>query len=74
MTSATILVVDDEPQIRRGVTWLKSHQRQTGRWFTPSQGWHTQHYIANAGTAFAILALHACGKIPGPRQGTKPPA
>ncbi|MFN0019583.1 MAG: squalene--hopene cyclase [Pirellulaceae bacterium] len=61
----------DDPQIRRGVTWLKEHQRASGRWFTPSQSWHTQHYISNAGTAYAILALHACGEIPGPRELAK---
>lgn len=57
--------------IRRGVTWLKEHQRASGRWFTPSQGWHTQHYISNAGTAYAILALHACGEIPSLREPAK---
>jgi squalene-hopene/tetraprenyl-beta-curcumene cyclase len=60
-----------DPRLRRGVAWLKSHQRESGRWFTPSQGWHTQHRIANAGTAFAVLALHACGEIPGPRHRAK---
>lgn len=54
----------NDPQIRRGVDWLKSHQRASGRWFTPSQGWHTEHRIANAGTAYAIIALHACGEVP----------
>src|SRR5262249_20751851 len=55
-----------DARLRRGVAWLKSHQRESGRWFTPSQAWHTQHRIANAGTAFAILALSACGEIPRP--------
>ena len=64
----------DDLRIRRGVAWLKSHQRESGRWFTPSQAWHTQNLIANAGTAYAVLALHACGEIPGLRMGTKPPA
>lgn len=67
-------VPQDDPRIRRGVAWLKSNQRESGRWFTPSQGWHTQHLISNAGTAYAVLALHACGEIPAPRQGSKPPA
>ena len=44
------------------------------RWFTPSQAWHTHNLIANAGTAYAVLALHACGEIPGPLRKTKPPA
>jgi squalene-hopene/tetraprenyl-beta-curcumene cyclase len=54
----------DDPRIRRGVAWLKANQRASGRWFTPSQAWHTQNLLANAGTAYAILALHACGEIP----------
>jgi len=57
-------VPTDDPRVRAGVTWLKTHQRASGRWFTPSQGWHTQHRISNAGSAFAVLALHACGEIP----------
>ncbi len=52
----------DEP-MQRGVGWLKSHQRESGRWFTPSQSWHTSHLITNAGTAYAVLALEACGEV-----------
>jgi squalene-hopene/tetraprenyl-beta-curcumene cyclase len=52
-----------DARVQRGISWLKTHQRQSGRWFTPSQAWHTQHLIANAGTAFAVLALDACGEI-----------
>ncbi len=51
--------------LQRGIEWLKANQRVSGRWFTPSQSWHTQNLIANAGTAYAVLALHACGEIPG---------
>lgn len=64
----------DDARIRRGVAWLKSQQRESGRWFTPSQAWHTHNLIANAGTAYAVLALHACGEIPGPLRKTNPPA
>ncbi len=64
-------VPTNDPRIRRGVTWLKEHQRASGRWFTPSQSWHTQHLVSNVGTAYAILALHACGEIPGPRGPAK---
>jgi squalene-hopene/tetraprenyl-beta-curcumene cyclase len=55
----------EDEHLRRGVAWLKTHQCTSGRWFTPSQGPHGQHLIANAGTAYAVLALHACGEIPG---------
>ena len=50
----------DEP-IRRGVAWLKSNQRESGRWFTRSLNNDKAHYVTNAGTAFAVLALEACG-------------
>ena len=55
-----------DSRLQRGLKWLKSNQRASGRWFTPSQAWHTQHLISNAGTAYAVLALFACGEIPSP--------
>jgi squalene-hopene/tetraprenyl-beta-curcumene cyclase len=51
-----------DPRLRRGIEWLKRHQRQSGRWFTPSQAWHKQNLVSNAGTAYAVLALHLCGE------------
>ena len=56
-----------DPRLQRGLAWLKSNQRASGRWFTPSQAWHTRHLISNAGTAYAVLALFACGEVPPPR-------
>jgi squalene-hopene/tetraprenyl-beta-curcumene cyclase len=50
-----------DPAIRRGIAWLSSHQRASGRWFTRSVNNDKYHYITNAGTAFAVLALRACG-------------
>jgi squalene-hopene/tetraprenyl-beta-curcumene cyclase len=55
----------DDPRIRRGVEWLKTRQRQSGRWYTRSLHSDGKHYLTHAGTAFALLALHACGeKLP----------
>lgn len=54
----------NDSRLQRGLAWLKQNQRESGRWFTPSQAWHTQHLISNAGTGYAILALFACGEIP----------
>ena len=53
-------------RLQRGIAWLKSNQRESGRWFTPSQAWHKQNLISNAGTAYAVLALEACGEVPLP--------
>ncbi len=54
------------PAIRRGVDWLKTHQRESGRWFTRSLSTDKNHYITHAGTSFAVLALDSCA------EGEKP--
>lgn len=50
----------DGDALRRGVAWLRGHQRESGRWFTKSLNTDAGHYIANAGTSFAVMALAAC--------------
>jgi squalene-hopene/tetraprenyl-beta-curcumene cyclase len=50
---------DKEP-VRRGVAWIKANQRESGRWFTRSVNADRAHYLTNAGTAYAVLALKAC--------------
>jgi squalene-hopene/tetraprenyl-beta-curcumene cyclase len=50
-----------DPAIQRAVGWLLANQRASGRWFTRSLNNDKEHYIACAGTAFAVLALRACG-------------
>ncbi|MES1213466.1 MAG: squalene--hopene cyclase [Singulisphaera sp.] len=50
----------DDPQIQRGIAWLKTHQRDSGRWFSRSLHADSKHYISHAGTAFAVMALAAC--------------
>jgi len=46
--------------LQRGVAWLSSNQRASGRWFTRSLNNDRFHYIAHAGTGFALMALQAC--------------
>jgi squalene-hopene/tetraprenyl-beta-curcumene cyclase len=46
--------------IERGVAWLKSHQRQSGRWITRSLKEDSQHFISHCGTAFAVMAIMEC--------------
>jgi squalene-hopene/tetraprenyl-beta-curcumene cyclase len=52
----------DDPAAAKGVAWLKANQRASGRWFTRSLNNDKAHYVTNAGTAFAVLALDACGE------------
>ena len=53
-------IAASDPRIQQGIDWLKSHQRQSGRWFTRSLFKDSKHYITHAGTAFALMALHEC--------------
>ena len=42
--------------------WLEKNQRASGRWFTRSLNTDSYHFITHAGTAYAVMALHACQK------------
>lgn len=53
----------DDARLARGVEWLRTHQRESGRWFTRSLHADSKHYLTHAGTAYAILALEACGAL-----------
>ncbi len=49
-----------DPRLVRGIRWLETHQRESGRWFTRSLAKDGRHFLTHAGTAFAVLALRAC--------------
>ncbi len=53
----------DDPAITRGIGWLKSHQRESGRWFTRSLHKDSKHFITHAGTAFAVMAIASCDDL-----------
>ena len=55
----------DDPRLRRGMDWLLSNQRASGKWFSRSPAIDSRHYFSNFGSAFAILALQACDVLPG---------
>jgi squalene-hopene/tetraprenyl-beta-curcumene cyclase len=58
-------VAADDARLKRGVAWLKTNQRASGRWFTPSLNTYTELNVpSNSGTAFGIMALRECGEIP----------
>lgn len=58
-------VAADDPRLTKGVAWLKAHQGESGKWFTPSPTKDSRNYFTNFGTAFAVLGLQACGQLPG---------
>jgi squalene-hopene/tetraprenyl-beta-curcumene cyclase len=49
-----------DERIARSIAWLKSNQRDSGRWFTRSLHKDSKHYISHAGTAMAALAIATC--------------
>ncbi|MHC4625839.1 MAG: hypothetical protein ACYTDV_02555 [Planctomycetota bacterium] len=61
----------DDWRIQKGTRWLKTHQRVSGRWFTRSMDKDSQQFIIHSGTAYAILALAACGE-PAPSTPPEP--
>ena len=63
----------DDARLRRGVKWIRANQRESGKWFTQSPVKDAGNLISNAGSAYVILALQACGELPGwPFSPTKP--
>lgn len=54
----------DDPRIQRGVAWLKSNQRESGRWWTKSLNTDYWQFSTYHGTANALLALALCNEIP----------
>ena len=50
-----------DPVIARAVNWLKTNQRESGRWFTRSINKDSYHFITHTGTVYAAMALKACG-------------
>ncbi len=58
-------VTADDPRLQKGVHWILSNQRESGKWFTRSPVNDARNLISNTGSAYAILALQACGELPG---------
>ena len=50
----------NDEAVQKGVAWLKSNQRESGRWFTKSINTDRYHFITHAGTAYAVMALKTC--------------
>ena len=55
----------NDPRLQRGVQWIKTHQRESGKWFTLSPVNDAGNLISNVGSAYVVLALQACGELPG---------
>lgn len=66
-------VAADDPRLQKGIAWLKANQRESGKWFTRSPVVEAMNLISNIGSAYAVLAMQACGELPGwPLEGAEP--
>ena len=68
MTGLALLVLQeagvakDDPAIEKGLTWLRTNQRESGRWWTRSLNTDKWHFITYSGTAYPLLALQNAGQ------------
>jgi squalene-hopene/tetraprenyl-beta-curcumene cyclase len=53
-----------DPRIQRGVSWLLTNQRSSGRWWTRSLNRDGWQFISYSGTAYPLLALALCDALP----------
>ncbi|MFO1044598.1 MAG: hypothetical protein U0941_22725 [Planctomycetaceae bacterium] len=54
----------NDPRLQKAITWIKSNQRVSGRWWTKSLNTDSWHFITYSGTAFPVLALSLCDALP----------
>ncbi len=60
----------DDPQIQKGIKWLLTNQRESGRWWTRSLNTDRWHFITYSGTLYPLLALKKCQVLPPLKQTT----
>jgi squalene-hopene/tetraprenyl-beta-curcumene cyclase len=53
-----------DPRIQRGVSWLLTNQRSSGRWWTRSLNRDNWQFISYSSTAYPLLALSLCNALP----------
>ena len=52
-----------DPRIQRGVNWLLTNQRSSGRWWTRSLNRDGWQFITYSGTVYPLLALAMCDAL-----------
>jgi squalene-hopene/tetraprenyl-beta-curcumene cyclase len=59
-----------DPRIQRGIAWILSNQRSSGRWWTRSLNTDNWQFISYSSTVYPLLALDLCDALP-PMQTSK---
>jgi squalene-hopene/tetraprenyl-beta-curcumene cyclase len=69
MTGLAVLVLrksgvpKTDPRIEKAVQWIKSNQRESGRWWTRSLNTDKYHFITYSGSCYPLLALAQCDAL-----------
>ena len=53
----------NDARIQKAIGWIKSNQRESGRWWTRSLNTDRYHYITYTGSMYPLAALGACGEL-----------
>jgi len=70
MTGLAIIVLRkagvpaSDSRVQRGVSWLLTNQRSSGRWWTRSLNRDGWQFISYSGTVYPLLALSLCDALP----------
>jgi len=56
-------VATEHSAVQAGIKWIKSNQRESGRWWTRSLNGNGQQYITYSGTFYPLRALQLCGEL-----------
>ena len=53
----------DHNAIQSGIQWIKTNQRESGRWWTRSLNTDGPHFITYSGSFYPLRALQLCGEL-----------
>jgi squalene-hopene/tetraprenyl-beta-curcumene cyclase len=57
-----------DPRIQRGISWILTNQRASGRWWTRSLNTDNWQFISYSSTVYPLLALAMCDALPPTRE------
>jgi squalene-hopene/tetraprenyl-beta-curcumene cyclase len=57
-----------DPRVQRGISWILTNQRASGRWWTRSLNTDNWQFISYSSTVYPLVALDLCDALPAIRQ------
>ncbi|QDU78560.1 hypothetical protein Pla110_02640 [Polystyrenella longa] len=60
-----------DPRVQKGLNWLLTNQRESGRWWTRSLNTDEWHYVTFSGSLYPLTALIKYGAVDQPKVSLK---